>query len=66
MRTNATLARRLNELAELVESTVSETVLNLVAASSPFEAEQLREDGKNFVFALHDAIGVLTPKGGAV
>ncbi len=60
------LTRRFERLTALVEKTVADSVPNLYLASQPFEADQLIESGKNFVFAMQDAIEVLQPEGGAV
>ena len=65
MTTNAELSRRLRRLAKHVERIVSEAVPNLYFASCDIEAEQLQNDGKNFVFALRDTRMALK-KGGAV
>ena len=64
MKTNTCLMRRFERLTALVESTVAESVPNLHFASQPFEAEQICEAGKNFVFAMQDAIEVLQSEGG--
>ena len=66
MRTNVNLTHRFNRLAKLVNRIVAESTPNLYLASQPFEAEQLIESGKNFVFALEDSIEVLQEKEGAI
>ena len=60
MRTNDFVIKRFDRLARLIRKTVRECELNLRLSSEPYEAERLREDAKNIVFALRDSICVLT------
>ena len=65
--TTTILTRRLDHLATLTESTVLAAIPALMVQPCEFApaiADELSEGAKAFVFALRDAIGVLTPRGG--